>query len=588
MAFVVSSRSILALRYDGPHMVNIVLHTHLPWVLNHGAWPHGSDWVCEATAECYLPLLDMCRRLVHDGITPGITFTMSPVLAEQLAHPAYPALFSDYCTSHAQLARADHQHLSQEGAPQEQLALAEYWERWYLQKLDEFTNNHGSDIIASFRELADAGAIEIITCGATHGYLPLLAEDASVRLQVALAQRVHHRHFGRRPSGMWMPECAYRPAYPWRTLLPVAPYATARPRLGVETVLNDYGMRYTVVDEASITGSAPIAMRRPDGTYLAIDEADAVTRSMLDERSALDAFWAGDPLHRKGMGVFARSMSIALQVWSGQTGYPGDPDYLDFHKKFFKSSLRYWRVTDVKADMAHKDYYRPEWAVGKAQEHAAHFVSILGATINHRSGVTGRMPTVCLPFDTELFGHWWFEGPVFLEHVLRGLAAAGIQASTLETSMSVNPPTAVVALPESSWGRNGNHDVWMHSSTQWMWEREYRLEHRVRMLFEKHSQRQWSADEHRVLGAMMREVVLAQASDWPFLVSTGSAAEYASMRFHNHVEDALALADACERLAGGGILTDADEAVLVGVEQRDALFPEILDVLGIHEVNPRV
>lgn len=562
-------------------MVNIVLHTHLPWVLHHGAWPHGSDWVCEAVAECYVPLLSMCRRLVDDGIMPGLTFTMSPVLAEQLAHPDFPALFADYCTSHAALARADASYLSSKGAPAEQLAQAHYWEQWYSNRLEEFTKDHAGNVIASFRELARIGAIEIITCGATHGYFPLLAEDASIRLQVALAQRVHKRHFGEQPTGIWMPECAYRPSYPWRTLLPVAPYAVARQRLGVEQILDEYSMRYTVVDEATITRASPLAMRRPDGTYLPVSEADAVTRQMLDERSVFDTFWAGDAAHRVGMGVFGRSMNIALQVWSGQTGYPGDPDYLDFHKKFFQSSLRYWRVTDVKADMAHKDYYRPEWALGKAKEHAAHFVSILTVAINHRQGVTGRTPTVCLPFDTELFGHWWFEGPVFLEHVLRGLASAGLSASTLRTSMITAPPTAVIGLPESSWGRNGNHDVWMHSTTQWMWEREYRLEYRVRMLFEKHAQRTWTLQEQRVLSAMMRQLVLAQASDWPFLVSTGSASEYASMRFHNHVVDALALADAVERLAGGGTLTDDDHTVLDGVEQRDALFPEILDVLDI-------
>jgi len=562
-------------------VVNIVLHTHLPWVLHHGAWPHGSDWVCEAVAECYLPLLRMCRRLLDDGISPGITFTMSPVLAEQLAHPDFPALFADYCTQHASLARADHAHLSGKGAPVEQLALAEYWEQWYNASLQAFTEEHNGNILATFRQLVGADAIEMITCGATHGYLPLLAEDSSVRLQVALAQRVHERHFGRKPIGIWMPECAYRPAYPWRTLLPVAPYATARPRLGVESVLSEFDLRHTVVDEATITGATPIGMRRPDGTYLDVHQADAVTRSMLDERSTFDIHWAGAPSHRQGVGVFGRSMQIALQVWSGQTGYPGDPDYLDFHKKFFKSSLRYWRVTDVKADMAHKDYYRPEWAANKAKEHAAHFVSILQVAMTHRAGVTGRSPTVCLPFDTELFGHWWFEGPIFLEHVLRGLAASQTAVATMQTSMQALPPTSVIGLPESSWGRNGNHDVWMHPTTQWMWEREYRLEYRIRMLFEKHANRGWSVQEQRVLGAMMRQVLLAQASDWPFLVSTGSASEYASMRFHNHVEDALALADAVERLAGGGVLTLDDDSVLRGAESRDQLFPEILDVMGV-------
>lgn len=572
----------LDLYFSPSAVITIVLHTHLPWVLHHGAWPHGSDWVCEAVAECYIPLLTMCQRLLDDGIKPGLTFTISPVLAEQISQPDFPELFSEYCRNHAELARNDRTILAEQGAPEQQLALCDFWVQWYEDALLKFEKDCGGSIVATFADLQSLGAIEMITCGATHGYLPLLAEDASVHLQVALAQRVHQRHFGERATGIWMPECAYRPRYPWRTLLPVPNYTIARDRQGVEEVLVAEGLKYTVIDEGTLSGAMPLGMRRPDGIRLSLNEADSVTKHVGEERSPFDVVLAGSAHSNAAVSAFTRSMQIALQVWSGQTGYPGDPDYLDFHKKYYKSSLRYWRVTDVKADMAHKDFYNPSWAAAKAEEHALHFVSILEVSVKHRSASTGRIPTICLPFDTELFGHWWFEGPLFLEHVLRGMhRSTVVRPTTLGERDAETSATAVVALPESSWGRNGNHDVWMHATTKWMWEKEYKLEYRVRMLFEKHAQRVWTSDERNVLDAMMRQVLLAQASDWPFLVSTASATDYATMRFHGHVEDANGLADLVERLTAGGEMREADKKRLDGVNSRDTLFPELLDVMGL-------
>jgi 1,4-alpha-glucan branching enzyme len=562
-------------------MVSIILHTHLPYVLHHGTWPHGSDWLFEAIAECYLPLLRMCDRLTDEGIRPGITLDISPVLCEQLAHPDLPAMFERYCAEHADLAAGDRAHLEREGADPRHIALTEYWESWYRARLHEFVDVYQRDLLGALRRLQDADAIELMTCGATHGYLPLLAEDASVDLQLRLAVAAHTRHFGRRPTGIWLPECAYRPAYPWRTLLPVASYAVARQRQGIEQILRDLDLNYFVTDEGALRDARPLGVVGPDGVRTPYDETYGNARRRLDERSPLDVFRVGDTTHDATVAVLTRHMQIAMQVWSGRTGYPGDPDYLDFHKKFFRSSLRYWRVTDVTADMAYKDLYEPAWAERKAVDHAAHFVQILEVTASHRMSTTEGETTICLPFDTELFGHWWFEGPKFLEHVLRGIAASDVlRAGTARESVEASQASCVIGLPESSWGRNGTDEVWMNPDTQWTWEREYALEHRTRRLVEKHPAASWDALMRRIMHNAFRQLLLLQASDWQFLITTETAREYASMRFHNHAADVAKLCDMAERYMVAKKLSEADMEYLDATERRDDVFPELLDVLG--------
>ena len=520
----------------------------------------------------------MCDRLLEDGIRPGLTFDISPVLCEQLSHPDFAPLFEKYCEEHAEMARVDRSHMEQEGAPSEVIQISELWESWYRQSWEDFNGVYAHDIVGQLKRLQDVGAIEIMTCGVTHGYLPLLAEETSVDLQIDLAVRSYMHRFGRKPRGIWLPECAYRPSYPWRTLLNVPAYEVAHKRLGIEQVLSRHGIEYFVTDEAALNGAQPIGVRGPDGTRTQYEAVYGAAREILDERSTFDLFRVSGVDHGESAAVFTRNMQIALQVWSGESGYPGDPDYLDFHKKYFRSGARYWRVTDVKGDMGLKQPYVPEWAVNKALAHAAHFVEILEVSVKHRMAETDRVPTLCLPFDTELFGHWWFEGPVFLEHVIRGISASSLlQTSTASERLNDVQPSCEIALPESSWGKNGNDSVWMNPETQWTWEKEYLLERRMRLLFEKHPVRTWDATLRRIVKNAVRQLLLLQSSDWQFLISTFSAKEYAEMRFHNHLEDAKRLCDLVERYGVSRKLRDIDESLLTACELRDGIFDHELD-----------
>jgi 1,4-alpha-glucan branching enzyme len=554
----------------------VILHTHLPYVLHHGDWPHGTDWICEAVAECYLPLLNEFHALKRDGITPNVTIDISPVLCEQLEHPEFAELFVRYCDTRVQLALADEERFISANEDPHLVYLARMWQQWYAQRKHEFTAIYKSSIVGALRDLQDSGDIEIMTCGATHAYLALVGSDEAVRFQVRAAVANYQKHFGCKPRGIWLPECAYRPAYSWRTFLPAEHLQTPRERAGIEQILAEEGLQYFVSDEHAIRASKPLGFFSGNGAeFVATTERtaehpfDATPMSIYHVAS-------GTQVEKGTAIVFTRDQNIAMQVWSGDKGYPGDPSYLDFHKKHHASALRYWRVTDSKADMQYKLLYVPEWTRGRIRDHAFHFTQSIERTAMQVAKDTSRPATICTPFDTELFGHWWFEGPAFVGAVLRGLAASPfVHAVCASEHIRRTQPREVVSLPESSWGKGGHHEVWMNDGVKYMWESLYSMEALVQEIVPKIEGKTKRSAFRRVVLQMLREFMLAQASDWEFLVSTHSAEDYAKMRFHQHREDFFALASIALELASGRRLSTANEAYVAKCESRNAVFAEL-------------
>src|SRR2546425_633636 len=233
----------------------LVLHTHLPFVLGHGRWPHGSDWLMEVTVGCYLPLLDIASALTASGISPHMTIDVSPVLAEQLASSAFRSEFEDYVRARIQSAQENRTEF--EAAGRGDLAdLARGWERLYRDRLEQFERLNG-DLLGHLRHLADEGHLTLITCAATHGYLPLLSREESVDLQMRVAVATHQRHFGRPPGGIWLPECAYRPRYEWTP--PVGPHKgrVHLRRRGIEEFLAQFGIKFFITDMHLMRGGSP-------------------------------------------------------------------------------------------------------------------------------------------------------------------------------------------------------------------------------------------------------------------------------------------------------------------------------------------
>jgi 1,4-alpha-glucan branching enzyme len=537
---------------------SLVLHSHIPYVLAHGSWPHGMDWLYEAAAETYMPLLDVFERLAAEGVPARTNVSFTPVLMEQLKDPGFGRGFDDYLRMKIETARNDREHFRRTGNAALR-PLTDFWERWYLKILEDFHDRWHGDIIDGFRSLQDRGQIEVLTSAATHGYFPLLSRDESVRQQVRQGRQTYRKHFGRDPRGFWIPECAYRPGYAWKNPLTGGP---AYPRLGVDEILGQEGLAYFFVDSHLLKGG------EAKGVYI-----DRFPGLKLLWEKFRDAYKPGEELsndaysahlaHPSRVAFFARDEVSGSQVWSRDMGYPGDASYLEFHKKHFPGGLRYWRITSSDADLGLKAPYDPVAARDRIDGHAGHFVSVLEKTLAGR--VAGSVVAL---YDTELFGHWWFEGPEWLYHVIRKLAASPVRPMTGSGALEALPPQTVISLPEGSWGQGGFHWIWLNDDTAWIWKKIYSIEEDAAAL-----EPRFARLDRRLLKQFYREKLLLESSDWPFLISTWSARDYAEHRAAEHFERALTLAGWLE---AGRALDPAEEALLRSFEVEDHLFDEVV------------
>ncbi len=540
----------------------LVLHTHLPWVLGHGRWPHGESWLYEAAAECYLPILRLLARLETEDRKGSVTLGVTPVLAEMLSTPRFRDGFLAYLGERAGRADADRREFETSGDEYARGA-AVAWSEFYKRAKEDFLEKYNGDLLSALVRLQESGRIEIIVSAATHGYLPLLGRDESIEAQLGIGITSYRRRFGRRPRGIWLPECAYRPGYAWSR--PVGP-ARAWLRPGLEEFLARKGLRYFFVDTHLVAGGAPIgtyedrlAERRLDaareGTGLSPNEPYAITAS-----------------RRRKVAVLARDPRSSVQVWSADYGYPGDGAYLEFHRKHGRDGLRYWRVTDRRIPLAEKVPYDPMAAKERAEAHAEHFASLVIDRLREYQEATGRTGVVVAPFDTELFGHWWFEGPQWLESVLRRLEGQ-VEVATASSFLAKHPPRSAIRLPEGSWGQGGHHWVWLNDGTRWIWEEVYRAEDAF-LEASRAARGQRKPIIRRILTQLARELLLLESSDWPFLITTVAAKDYAEARVKEHIEAFDRLASMLPQ-ARAGTLSPEDRAWLTTIEARDSLFPDL-------------
>ena len=552
---------------------SLVLHTHLPMVVNDGRWPHGSDWLNEATFECYLPLLETLHRLVADGISPKWTINLSPILTEQLASPEFQKEISFYYDNVRRACVDTREYFVREGQ-RNIVQLTQFWEEFY-ERMWEFHRRIGGDIPGTFAELQRGGPVEIITCAATHGYFPLLSRDESIHLQLRIAVEAHTRHFGRAPRGIWLPECAYRPRYEWTP--PTGRDRTRRMRPGVEELLAQHGLEYFVADSHLIAGGLPLFLYRD---YLPLQTFSTETLPNEGQPSqARSLYLPSRGASRGGTGTavaFFRDPKTTLQVWSREHGYPGEYHYLEFHKKHFPGGLRFWRITDSSGDLGKKQVYEPRTAMEKVQAHADHFVELVADTLASES-VDGQA-VVTSPYDAELFGHWWFEGPVWLEAVARRMARAGLPCHTLGEVLDATPPRTTVALPEGSWGEGGDHRVWLNPDTEWTWDRVYSAEAEWAQL--TNGETGDDRDRRRVLVQATRELLLLEASDWQFLITTGTARDYAERRVAEHYANFKRLSEMARRLQQREPMSVEAADFLRRLEREDFAFPDLDPVWG--------
>lgn len=538
----------------------------MPYVLSHGKSPHGTDWINESTAECYLPLLNALDRLEKEGIRPRWTVNMTPILAEQLEDPSFKDGFEEYCQEKIDAAIDDQKRFEREGDLNMQ-GLASFWQKQYTKALVEFKHQWGRSIIDGFRYFQDQGSIEVITCCATHGYLPLLGTDESCEAQVELGVANYRKHFGREPRGIWLAECAYRPRYDWKA--PVGVNEVAWPREGVEEILKDNGIEYFFVDSHMIRGGQPL------GTYAQKfpQLAEMFARSSkyftppVDQRSEYEHYMLPN-----GVVCFARDPQTTVKVWSGDIGYPGNEWYLEFHKQLYPGRHRYWRISQEKADLGKKQPYDPYNAFERIAEHAQDFVDTVKSALATYKGQADRMGTLVAMYDTELFGHWWWEGPEFLYEVGRAFHKDGqVEMTSGGDVLDEDPARHLITLPEGSWGEGGYHYIWINDGNLWTWEKLYPVERKMRQMARDYA----GGPGESIAIQAAREMLLAEASDWQFLISTFSARDYAEVRFSDHIERFHRLAEMAGRVHDGGVLTALEETFLEECRQKDSPFAEL-------------
>jgi 1,4-alpha-glucan branching enzyme len=462
----------------------IVLHTHLPWLPRHGTWPVGEEWLHQAWSGSYLPLLAMLDRLAAEGRRDLLTLGVTPVLAAALDDPY--ALREHHGWLGRWQLRAE--ELARARQPALQATAREEF-RAATRALDAFETGwrHGGSAV--LRPLVDAGAVELLGGPVTHPILPLLPpEVASFALRTGLDDAA--ARLGHRPAGIWAPECAWAP--------------------GLEDLYAAAGVTHFLVDGPTVTaagGSTDRAWRVRDSDVVAV----------------------------------GRDLPLTDLVWSSRSGFPGGADYRDFHD-VHPSGLRPSRVTDP-AD-PRKQPYLPERAAVAARADAVRFVSAVRDRLSGLCGglQNGTPPVAVVAWDTELFGHWWHEGPAFLGHVLRMLPEAGVRLTTL--GQVAGTATGSLDLHAGSWGAGKDLRLWAGAAVadlaadgRGVADRLLRV---VRRCAGPASSRRSDLDD------LAREALLAMSSDWAFMVSRDSAAGYARERHTAHVRRFHGLADALE------------------------------------------
>ncbi len=515
----------------------LVLHAHLPYVRHPETKAALEErWLYEALTETYIPLIRVLNGLLRDNIDFDLTISLSPTLMEMLKDPL---LIERYLAHlHKSLVLADRELDRTAGDPH-----FHYLARVYQEHLKgiyhTFHVTYRDNLLQAFRRLMASGRVELITCSATHGYLPLIGiRSEAVEAQVALAVETFHTHIGRPLQGMWLPECGYYH--------------------GLERVLAKYGINYFFTDTHGLLFGEP---RPRYGIYA--------------------------PIRCPGtqVAVFGRDVESSLQVWSADEGYPGDPDYREFYRDIgydlewdyikdfvhpdgfrVDTGFKYYRITGRRTN--HKEPYQPDWARSKAAIHAGNFMFNREKQIEFLAAHMDRPPIVVAPYDAELFGHWWFEGPMWLDFLFRKIHFDQDTFKTITPSQYLKKyPRIQPSTPcPSSWGAEGYNDVWLEGSNDWIYRHLHQASKDLAMLARNNPNAGGVLRE--ALNQAAREVLLAESSDWAFIMKTGTMVEYACRRTVNHLGRFRHLYTS---IAKGNI----HPAYLKDVQEKDNIFPDL-------------
>lgn len=512
----------------------IVLHAHLPFVPHIAEEPTLEEkWLFEALTESYIPFLLSWEKMAQEKIPFKLTLSVSPPLLAMLSDPVELGRYSGYLKKIQELSgreverTRDNPHY----AP-----VAEF----YRQRLDgisqAFHGKYRMNLLDPLKTLKEQGHLEIITTGATHGFLPLMATEEAKYAQLRLAMDYFESCFGWKPSGLWLPECGYCP--------------------GIERILDQLGVSYFVTSSHGMLNANP----KPE-----------------------TAVYAPVRIAGTQVNVFGRDWETSHQVWSRSEGYPGDYWYREFYRDIgwdldYKyvhpyligglrgdTGLKYQRITG-KSD--YKEVYQRQKALERLKDHAQDFLTNRQRQFKYWRSVMKEPPVIVAPYDAELFGHWWFEGPDWIEEVMRLAAQDSNEISTtsLGEYLQKHPAAHEGTLGPSSWGEGGYNRVWLNEENDWIYPRLHRAEKLIKALAEGYQKP--DPVQKRALNQAVRELLLAQSSDWPFIITNQTVVDYAKFRLESHL-------DQCERLIAELQKGGVDEAHLSYLEKNDGVFPQL-------------
>lgn len=511
----------------------LVLHAHLPFVRH----PESENmleerWLFEAMTDTYIPLLQVFQALLQDGVDFRITMSLSPPLVSMLTDPLLQKRYRRHLITLIALAKQEVARTAD--TPEIQVVARHYYDRFI--GIRNFYLKYKGNLISAFREVQAKGCLEIITSAATHAFLPLLATEEGIRAQIKTAVALHEEYFGVRPRGIWLPECGYRP--------------------GLDQILKEEGLAYFVADS--------------HGVGLAVPPPVFGLLSPI--------------LTPQGVAVFPRDEASSKQVWSADGGYPGDFDYREYYRDIgydldleiikpyihpdgirINTGIKYYRIT---GKGEHKEPYQLEWAKMKAARHAEHFLDHRRQQVKWGYKDTGRMPIIVAPYDAELFGHWWYEGPMWLDEVFRQIKLGSnvLKPITPSEYLYLYSEFQVCGLPMSSWGRGGYSDVWLEGENDWIYPVLHVAELQMIQLARRFPKP--TPLVRRVLNQAARELMLAQSSDWAFIMDAKTMVDYAVKRVKHHWNRFKKLQQMIDT-------ETINESWLEQLEQLDPIFPKI-------------
>ena len=515
--------------------LSLILHAHLPFV-RHPEYDDflEEDWLYEAITETYIPLIKVLEGLIRDNIPYRITMSLTPTLISMLEDPLLQSRYIIHIEKLIEL--AEKEMIRNRQHPQF-LKLATMYHKKFTEAQALFITKYKKNLISALKEFQDLGRLEIITCPATHAYLPLIRMNPlAVKAQIRIAVEHYQMVFGRKPKGIWLPECGYYP--------------------GLEEILKEEGIRYFVLDTHGMLNAEP---RPRYGNYA--------------------------PIYcPNGTATFGRDHESSKQVWSSKEGYPGDHDYREFYRDIghdldfdyikpyihkdgirINTGIKYHRITG-KTD--HKEPYIPEWALEKAATHAGNFMFNREKQIEYISYWMDRTPILVTPYDAELFGHWWFEGPDWINFLIRKIVydQNTIELITPSDYLERHPVNQVCTPSSTSWGYRGYNEVWLNGSNDWIYPHLHKAADQMVELARTYS----GVDGviGKALNQAARELLLAQSSDWAFIMKTSTMVEYAVKRTNDHITRFNKIYD---DVTNGCI----DHYWLREVEQMDNIFPQI-------------